>query len=170
LFNNISVLTGLIEENPKRAVEFSEKLATIYRYFLDQENQELVLLDDELSFGKQYMDLLQVRYENALQVSNKLKNTSDYYILPLALQQVFENIIKHNEITTECPMKVTVICKEDYLIVENSLNLKTRVDSKLKTGLDNIKKRYSYFTDRLIQESLDANSYSIKLPLLKVEK
>lgn len=168
LFNNISVLTGLIEENPKRAIEFSEKLSSIYRYFLDQENQELVLLQDELLFGKAYMDLLKVRYENALQVSIVLENLSGYYILPFALQQVFENIIKHNEITKEKSMQVRVNLQDEYLIIENTLNFKLADNSQSKTGLENLKERYSYFTDQLIQVNSDVNSYCIKLPLLKV--
>ncbi|WP_250433494.1 sensor histidine kinase [Hanstruepera flava] len=167
LFNNISVLTGLIEENPERAVSFSEKLSAIYRYFLDQENKDLAFLDEEISFGKKYMDLLQIRYENALSVTFNLNDTNNYYILPFALQQVFENIIKHNIISIEKPMSVQVNLENDYLVIINTLNLKPDENTNTKTGLENLKKRYSYFSDRLILVDSDTETYSIKLPLLK---
>ena len=85
LFNNISVLTGLIEENQEKAVKFSEDLSKVYRYFLDQEKQNLVTLKDEMSFANKYIDLLKVRFESALIFNNNVNETETLYILPMAL-------------------------------------------------------------------------------------
>lgn len=169
LFNNISVLTGLIEENPKRAVSFSEQLSNIYRYFLDQEHKDVVSLDEEINFGKQYTNLLQIRYEQALNVSFNIPKSTPFYIVPLALQQVFENVIKHNNLTIEQPIDVVVTLDDDYLIIKNSLYLKTNTAMTSKIGLENLKTRYSYFTDKPVMVITDANYYSIKLPLLNIK-
>ncbi|WP_223032428.1 sensor histidine kinase [Hanstruepera marina] len=169
LFNNISVLTGLIEESSERAIEFSEKLSSIYRYLLDQEKNDLVLLDHEIVFGKQYMDLLQVRYDNSLAVTFNLDVISEYYILPFSLQIVFENIIKHNVVSMDKPMKVNVSCINDFLIIENTLHLKSVNNSNTKIGLENLKKRYAFFTDKKVEVSSDDSIYCIKLPLLKMQ-
>lgn len=168
LFNNLSVLTALIEENPEKAVQFSQNLSDVYRYFLDQEHQDLVSLEDELKFANYYLDLLEIRCEDALKVTFDLKiNNDSYYILPLALQQVFENMVKHNEISITKPMEVALTIEADYLVITNSVNLKKVKNSILKTGIENMKIRYSFFTNRLIIVTSDNEFYTIKLPLLK---
>lgn len=169
LFNNISVLTGLIEENQDKAVKFSEDLAKVYRYFLDQETQDLVTLKDELSFANKYIGLLKVRFENALIFNNKAERTEAFYILPMALQQVFENVVKHNELSIENPITITMVIKDDFLIVSNNLNPKFPTETTNPSGLENIKNRYAYFTDEKVVIEKDNNQFIIKLPLLKPE-
>lgn len=169
LFNNINVLTSLIEENPEKAVAFSQNLSGIYRYFLDQEKQDLVLLQEELSFAEEYLNLLKVRYENAITIIDKTKETENYYILPLALQQVLENIIKHNEISIETQITITLTTQEDYLIVSNNLNPKISQEKTKQTGIESMRNRYAYFTEQRIIINQETQNYTIKLPLLKIE-
>ncbi|MDO5975636.1 sensor histidine kinase [Flavivirga jejuensis] len=169
LFNNISVLTGLIEEDQERAIQFSEKLSHVYRYFLNQENQDLVLLKDELVFAKEYLELLQVRFENAMTFTDRTEDFSEYYILPMALQQVFENVIKHNEISMESYICIEMVIEGDYLVVKNNKNPKEDVGKGKQTGLKNIINRYAFFTDEKVMIINDEQYYTIKLPLLKIE-
>lgn len=170
LFNNLSVLTALIEENPEKAVQFSQNLSDVYRYFLDQEHQDLVTLEDELKFANYYLDLLKIRCEDALNVTFELNNNTDeFYILPLALQQVFENIVKHNEISISKPMEIIVTIEDYFLVITNSVNLKKVSNSQVKTGIENVRNRYSYFTNQVILITSNNEFYSIKLPLLKTE-
>lgn len=169
LFNNISVLTGLIEEDQEKAVRFSEDLSKVYRYFLDQETQDLVTLEDELSFAKKYIDLLKVRFENALIFNNKIEETQTFYILPMALQQVFENVVKHNALSEEEPVTITMIIENDFLVVSNTLHPKLSIETSKPSGLENIKNRYAYFTDEKMMIIKDNNLFTIKLPLLKPE-
>lgn len=169
LFNNISVLTGLIEENQEKAVRFSEDLSKIYRYFLNQEKQDLVTLKDELSFAKKYINLLKVRFENSLQFENKIKETKTYYILPMALQQVFENVVKHNELSEENPVIIKISIDEGFLVISNNLNPKILNDATNPSGLENIKNRYTFFTDEKVVIIKDTNLFTIKLPILKPE-
>lgn len=169
LFNNLSILTALIEDDQEKAGQFSQNLSDVYRYFLDQEHEDLVTLEDELTFAKHYFNLLKIRFENALYISFNLENTGErnYYVLPLSLQQVLENIIKHNEISEAKPMEVSLSAEADYLIISNKINLKKVQNPLPKTGIENMIKRYSYFTNRLIIITSEANWYTIKLPLLK---
>ena len=169
LFNNISVLTGLIEENQEKAVKFSEDLSKIYRYFLDQETQDLVTLKEEISFANKYIALLKVRFENALIFNNNVKHADALYILPMALQQVFENVVKHNELSIDNPIVVTLSINDDFLVVSNTLHPKLSVKTSKPTGLENIKNRYAYFTDEKIIINKNSNLFTIKLPLLKPE-
>lgn len=169
LFNNISVLTGLIEEDQEKAIRFSEDLSKIYRYFLDQETQDLVTLKDELSFANKYIDLLKVRFENALVFNNKVYDTEAFYILPMALQQVFENVIKHNGLSEDNLMIVNITIENESLVISNSLLPKLAVKTAKPTGIGNIKNRYAYFTDEKVVVNKDNNQFTIKLPLLKPE-
>ena len=66
LFNSLNVLTSLIGENPKQAEKFTTKLSKVYRYVLEQKNKDLIELDEELHFAKTYMELLKMRFENAV--------------------------------------------------------------------------------------------------------
>ncbi|WP_157941292.1 MULTISPECIES: sensor histidine kinase [Arenibacter] len=171
LFNNLSVLTGLIEEEPGKAVHFLENLSSIYRYFLTQEKRDLVKLEEELEFADKYMDLLQIRFEDAISYNSLMLITvpKNCYILPLSLQQVFENVVKHNEISTGNPMEINLYIEDDYLAISNSLIPKKQMDLSEKVGLKNIRNRYSFFTDKKISVSSDNKNYVIKLPLLKIE-
>lgn len=171
LFNNLSVLTGLIEEEPGKAVHFLENLSSIYRYFLTQEKEDLVRLEEELDFADKYMDLLQIRFEGSIFYNNLIVSVDpkNRYILPLSLQQVFENVVKHNEISKEKPMSINMYIEDDYLVVSNSLIPKEQLDLSEKVGLINIKHRYSFFTDKEIIVGPEDNNYVIKLPLLKIE-
>ncbi|WP_055447189.1 sensor histidine kinase [Lacinutrix mariniflava] len=169
LFNNISVLTGLIEEDKEKAIRFSEDLSKVYRYFLDQETQDLVTLKDEISFADKYIALLKVRFENALIFINEVEENEAFYILPMALQQVLENVVKHNELSIENPIAITLSVKNDFLIISNTLHPKLTIETTKPTGLENIKNRYAYFTDEKLIIIKDDNLFTIKLPLLKPE-
>ena len=95
LFNSLNVLTSLIGENPNLAEKFTTKLSKVYRYVLEQRNKDLVPIEEELKFAKTYMELLSMRFEDAVQfnipdtiINNELK------IVPLSLQLLLENAVK----------------------------------------------------------------------------
>ena len=171
LFNNLSVLTGLIEEEPKKAIHFLENLSSVYRYFLTQEKQDLVKLEEELEFADKYMDLLQIRFEDSISYNSSILSNvpKNLFILPLSLQQVFENVVKHNEISTEKPMEINLYIEDDYLVISNSLIPKKQLEKSDKIGLKNISIRYGFFTDKEIRVGSDDKYYIIKLPVLKIE-
>ncbi len=167
LFNNINVLTSLIEENPKKAIDFSERLSNIYRYFLEQEKQDVVSLKDEISFAKDYLELLQGRFEKGLFFEIEVsKEAEEKLIVSTTLQQVLENVVKHNEISDEHSVKISISIKGDYLQICNTINKKlTEVRSHQK-GIENIQKRYAYFSDQKVMIISDEKTYCIQLPLL----
>ncbi len=169
LFNNINVLTALIEENPKKAVHFSESLGNIYRHFLRQENEDVVSLQSALSFSKDYLELLKYRYEEGFQYVLPETVDTNYYIIPLALQQVIENTIKHNEVSKENPLLITIGIEDDYLIVQNTKQLKAAIETTKKTGIENIKKRYAFLTEKNVLVEDSTTSFTIRLPLLNME-
>jgi two-component system LytT family sensor kinase len=167
LFNSLNVLTSLIGENPKLAEKFTTKLSKVYRYVLEQKNKDLIELDEELHFAKTYMELLTMRFENAVtfEIPEKASD-SDYKILPLSLQLLLENTIKHNVVSEENPLKVTIREENGYLVVSNNFNPKTIMENGTKIGLKNIIDRYHLITLKKVVVEKTAENFIVKLPLL----
>lgn len=167
LFNSLNVLTSLISENPQQAEKFTTKLSKVYRYVLEQKNKDLIELDEELQFAKTYMELLKMRFENAVsfEIPEKASNPT-YKIIPLSLQLLLENTIKHNVVSEENPLKVTITEKNGYLVVQNNYNPKTILEKGTKVGLNNIVERYGLITLRNVLIDKTPSNFTVKLPLL----
>lgn len=167
LFNSLNVLTSLIGENPKSAEKFTTKLSKVYRYVLEQKNKDLIELDEELHFAKTYMELLKMRFENGV-TFEILEKSSDpeYKILPLSLQLLLENTIKHNVVSEENPLKVTITEENGYLVVSNNFSPKTIMENGTKVGLRNIIDRYHLITLKKVLIEKTAENFIVKLPLL----
>ncbi|HEX9601064.1 MAG TPA: histidine kinase, partial [Mariniflexile sp.] len=105
LFNSLNVLTSLIEENPENAQKFTTSLSKVYRYVLEQKNKELVSVDEELEFAKTYMLLLKMRFEDSIIFDIPEKaNNPESKVVPLSLQLLLENAVKHNTVTSSNPL------------------------------------------------------------------
>ncbi|AQS93371.1 hypothetical protein BXQ17_04410 [Polaribacter sp. BM10] len=168
LFNNINVLTSLIEENPTKAVSFSENLSNIYRYFLEQEKQDVVLVKDEIEFAKSYLELLKERFEIGFNYLISVdESVNDKYIVSTILQQVLENVVKHNIINENNIVDVKITSEENYLIVENNKIPKSVKIENSKKGIENIIQRIAYFTDDKVIIKKSETHFVIQLPILE---
>lgn len=168
LFNNINVLTSLIEENPKKAVSFSENLSHIYRYFLEQEKQDVVLVKEEINFAKSYLNLLKDRFEIGLNYTISIdEKVKEKYIVSTILQQVLENVVKHNIIDKDNIIAVQITSKENYLVIKNNKNPKIIATSESKKGIENIQKRVAFFTDEKVNIINTDKNFTIELPILE---
>lgn len=167
LFNNMSVLSSLVYKDQDKAVDFINQLSKVYRYLLDNKDRELVTLEDELAFIRSYTYLLQIRFDTNIKFEVNVDNNSLHKLLPpMAIQILVENAIKHNEISEEQPLTVTIKSIDDVLEVNNNLQLRTNNEPSSKTGLKNIKDRFSYFTDKPVEILENTTSFSVKIPLL----
>lgn len=166
LFNSLNVLTALIGENPKQAEKFTTKLSKIYRYVLQQKNQDLIEVNEELQFAKSYMDLLKIRFEDSIDFTITDDLDEDLKIVPLSLQLLLENAVKHNEISPKKQLKITIYKDENYLIIENNISPKNSLEKSTKVGLNNIKERYALVTSSKVTIDNNNNIFKVKLPLL----
>ena len=166
LFNNLNVLTALIEENPEKAEKFVVQLSDIYKYVLQQKDHTTVSLNDELSFSKKYLELLKARFENALIYDLPEISDTSKKIPPMSLQILLENIVKHNQIDDNHPLKIDIAIKDDYLIVKNNKNpKKTHTESK-GLGLELIKKRLELLTKKPVIIENGNENFIVKIPLI----
>lgn len=168
LFNSLSVLASLIEEDPKRATEFTTSLSKVYRYVLDQRQEDVVTLSSELDFAKVYLNLLSMRFEDSLEYSIDVSDVS-YFTVPLSLQLLIENAVKHNKVTEKHPLYIKIFKTDEDLVIQNNLNVKVKDSKRNGIGLKNIKKRFEAYTDRTIQIKQNADTFTVKLPLIKTQ-
>ena len=164
LFNSLNVLTSLIGENPNLAEKFTTKLSKIYRYVLEQRNKDLVPVHEELNFAKIYMQLLGMRFEDAIEfnIPDTISN-SELKIVPLSLQLLLENAVKHNVVSSSKPLCIKIYEENNYLIIENNINPKEAIGKSTKVGLQNIADRYGLITE---QNVLIENNNKIFFPLV----
>ena len=168
LFNNMSVLSSLVYKDQDKAVDFINQLSKVYRYLLDNKDTELVSLKDELTFIKSYTYLLKIRFDSNINFDFAISSISENKLLPpMALQILIENAIKHNEISNEQPLTVTISSLNDeQLEVRNNIYLRSVSEPSNKSGLPNIIARYSFFTEKPIEIIDDSKTFIVKLPLL----
>lgn len=170
LFNSLNVLTSLIEEDPVQAQKFTTSLSKVYRYVLEQKNKDLVTVDEELSFAKTYVGLLKMRFEDSIVFDIPEKcSKPDAKIVPLSLQLLLENAVKHNVVKASRPLHIKVFEKGSMLVVSNNLQEKQVVNKSSGVGLQNIKQRYNILTDRGVVINKTVSDFSVELPMLTQE-
>ncbi|TCP25699.1 histidine kinase [Tenacibaculum skagerrakense] len=168
LFNSLNVLTSLIGENPIQAEKFTTKLSKVYRYVLEQRNKELIPISEELQFAKTYMELLQMRFEDALEFELPTAvSNNDLKIVPLSLQLLLENAVKHNVVSSSKPLRISIFEEDGYLKIQNTINPKEAIGKKsTKVGLQNIADRYGLISDEEVHIENNNKTFTVSLPLL----
>lgn len=167
LFNSLNVLTSLIEEDADQAQKFTTSLSKVYRYVLEQKNKDLVTVDEELQFAKTYIRLLKMRFEDSIifEIPENCTNP-EAKIVPLSLQLLLENAVKHNIVTSSRPLHIKVFEEGNSLVIQNNLQEKQVVKKSSGVGLRNIQQRYSILSNKEVQITKTAKSFSVAVPIL----
>ncbi|GAB2495369.1 sensor histidine kinase [Algoriphagus taiwanensis] len=169
LFNSLNALSNLVYEDADRSAAFIQKLSKIYRYVLDVQQEELVELDRELDFARNFLELQKIRFEENLNFSVEVTQSKGFYLPPLSLQLLLENAIKHNIASQENPLFISILQKENELWVSNTYQPKTsQSEPSTGVGLENIRSRYRILNDRSPEIFQSENEFLVKLPLLKI--
>lgn len=166
LFNIFNSLMGLIEEDPKQAIEATEKISDLYRLILQLKDKNFVDIKTELNLAKLYMDFHKLRFENLINLNIETFETEGN-VLPLSTQLLIENALKHNVINQANPLHISIKKIYNHLEIKNNINKKlSDKGSKSGYGLSNLKERYELLTDLpvLIEESSD--SFIVKIPII----
>lgn len=168
LFNSLNVLLSLIKLEPDLAESFTEQLSKVYRYVLENKEKELVSLATELEFMNAYVFLLNIRFQGKLFVHISLDESKfNYLIVPLALQLLIENAIKHNSFSKKNPLNIEIFIDEnDYLNVSNNYQKRETQVESTGLGLQNIASRYAYFTEKPTFFGIEGLHYVARIPLL----
>ncbi|WP_372640296.1 sensor histidine kinase [Ancylomarina sp.] len=166
LFNSLNTISSLLYKDPEKAEEFIRKFAESYRFILDQNDKALIPLEKELAFVKAYNYILRMRFQDSYKLSVDLPEiVRNSFVPPLSIQMLVENAIKHNLISKNSPLEIKLKCKDNYLHVSNNINPLRKQAESFQIGIENIKKRYAFFTnDNIILEKTDF--FTVSLPLI----
>ncbi len=165
LFNSLNSLHSLIRSNPEKASLFVTNLSKLYRYVLQSKEKDLVSIEEELAFLKNYTDLIHIRYRDKFQINIELK-AKDYrlYLPVLSIQLLVENAIKHNEISEENPLKVLVKIIDGYLVVTHKLRPRKTLIQSTGNGIINLSRRCQFLMGRDIEIQKDEN-FTVRIPI-----
>ncbi|MBT8234648.1 MAG: 2TM domain-containing protein [Bacteroidia bacterium] len=167
LFNSLNVLTSLIDEDPEQAQNFTTALSKVYRYVLEQKNKDLVSVDEELQFARTYVKLLKMRFEDSIQFEMpEASGFPEGKIVPLSLQLLLENAVKHNVVSSQRPLHIKVFEKDGKLIIQNNVQEKQVVKKSSGVGLRNIRQRYQILSNREVNIDQSEGQFTVSLPIL----
>ncbi len=169
LFNSLNTLRDIIDQNSKEdARKFVDKLADVYRFILDSGNADLVTLDTELRFARAYIHIQSERFgENLILHWNIPETALNAMIVPMSLQLLLENAIKHNVVSKAKPLIIHVEVKDNYLVVRNTIQPKSTQLPSTGVGLKNIEKRYTLIAHSTIEIKNNGDQFIVSIPLLK---
>jgi LytS/YehU family sensor histidine kinase len=167
LFNNLNTLSALIPENPKQAINFVQQLSKVYRHILEVRDEQSISLNEELEVMKAYAFLLKTRFGNNLEIKIEIPAEKMIsHIVPLSLQILMENAIKHNIVSSEKPLHIEVSTISGRLVVSNTLQRKNQLSESTGIGLDNIRNRYKLLSNRLVEVKQNNSNFIVSIPLL----
>ena len=168
LFNTLNALSSLIYEDRDKAAQFINKFSDVYRYVLDSKDKEVVPVENEMQFVKSYLYLLNSRYEKNLEIDLD-ENLKEGFVPPMVIQLLVENAVKHNVIANDSVIRIGIRKENDYIVVENNMNVKQNNGNEKGLGIENIKSRYSILSDAPVIIKNDGLVFRVAVPVLKMQ-
>lgn len=168
LFNCLNVLDSLIQEQSSaEASDFTHKLAEIYRYMIVNEDEKFVELRDEMIFVERYVDLLKVRWPEGLMVDKEIGEAQmSCHVVPCCVQLLIENATKHNSVSTDKPLVISIKTTDDSIIVSNNICPRLSKSKSTGLGLKYIRQQYQDIAAKSVSVVQTEDSFTVTLPLL----
>lgn len=167
LFNTLNTLSELVYVDAQKADHFIQDLSSIYRYVLENEELDLIDLDKEINFVKQYFNLQQVREGQKIYMEIDIPDAHGIKVVPVSLQILVENALKHNLKSEEKPLTIKIKKSGDEIIVSNPIQKKSILEKSTRTGLSNLKNRTRIITGKELVVNDENNLFTVKLPILR---
>jgi hypothetical protein len=167
LFNSLNSLTSLVHQDQDEAVRFIKHLSEVYRYVLEHKDSELVPLADEIRFTERYISLQKIRHGDSLKVSIAVQDPKGRMVVPVSMQVLVENAIKHNVVSEEHPLEIGITDIGDALLIRNNLQPRKTLNESGGIGLNSLKARYAFITDRPVVARQTTDNFEVELPFIK---
>lgn len=165
LFNSFNTLIAIIEENPALAVDYVQHLSDFYRSIMVYREKDFIPLQEELEMVENFGFLLKKRFEEALYIQISDRETPGV-IMPLTLQMLLENAVKHNVISRSKPLTIDIFVENnEWIVVQNNINPKIKPEPGTRFGLQNLAHRYLVMTNKKIKQNTDNGFFTVKIPL-----
>jgi ligand-binding sensor domain-containing protein len=168
LFNSFSTLSAIIDEDKELALDYVQKLSSFFRNILEYRDKTVITLYEELTLADTYYYLQKQRYganfSLLIDIPDEFLTT---FIPPMTLQMILENAVKHNIISTEKPLVVSIQVRNDFLVISNHIQTKKNLPSSTGIGLQNIENRYQLLIDKKVELKITPEIYTVLLPIIK---
>ncbi len=170
LFNSFNTLLSVIDEDPKKASDYVEHLSDFYRSIVNLREKDIISLGDELKIIEHYFFIQKKRFGNALHFVNPITEEQKlgFAMPPLCLQLLAENAIKHNIVSKEKPLTLSLSIHDNWLVVQNNINEKQTIEKGEGLGLQNIKNRFLLIAEKEVLIAKTHDTFIVKLPLIKL--
>jgi len=167
LFNSLNVLSTLVKKNPDQAEKFIHQLSNVYRNILDVRNEELISMQQELETLNAYLFLIETRFGERIKMDIQIDARTDEYLVPLSLQMLVENAVKHNAATLKNPLTIQLYAKANFWWIKNNRQPMTGSVEGKGMGLENIIQRYQLATGKEIVVQDEEAFYAVGLPIVR---
>lgn len=169
LFNCLNVLDSIVQDGTREeASEYIQKMASLYRYMMNQEGKRLVPLTEEVEFARTYRELMQIRYPEGLVILDRVRPTDlTGYTVPCTLQLLVENAIKHNAIAPDKPLVITATSDRQSITLTNNRIPKLTPSRNSGIGLQYIRNQFRDIAGKEIFITETEDSFSVTIPILR---
>lgn len=168
LFNSFNTLAALIETDPDKAVHHVDEMSTFFRSILLVRDKDLIPLSEELELLQRYFDLEKHRFGAAIDLLVRIDEEIDAFrIVPLTLQLLMENALKHNVATDAEPLQVLLTIERSDVVMRNAVRPRASAARSTGFGLESIIKRYAAIGPRPVVVEADAAFFVVRVPLIE---
>lgn len=168
LFNSLGTLSSLINTDQQKAVEYVNEFSKTYRYLLEVDNNQIVTLAEELAFVESYVFLQKIRYADGFVFNMNIDpRLYSAYVLPLSLQMLVENALKHNTTSSASPLVISLVSDAERMVLLMKNNLQPRpIGNSTKIGLKNLELRYAGFAGKSISVLETDDEFIVEIPII----
>ncbi len=173
-FNTLNNIYSMVAINTDDAQASILKLSKLMRYLLYESEHGETLLSAEVEFMRHYIDLMQLRVSQKVDIQIELPNNqNDLKIPPLLFIPFIENAFKHGiSYRDKSFIKVDMKTEENkvYFFCENSVTrekAEKRDENHSGIGLENVKKRLNLLFAGKYDLNIDSSEevFSVKLEI-----
>jgi hypothetical protein len=167
LFNSLNTLSELVHQDVNKADNYIQKLSAVYRYILENENTALISLDKEIDFVKEFFSLQKERDDDKIDLEINIGKTTNLSVVPVSLQVLVENALKHNARSKNNPLKIKITRENEVVIVSNNIQRKSLPENSTKIGLQNLMERVKLATNKELIQKEENREFIVKIPLIQ---
>lgn len=165
LFNSLNTLSSLVSKDAELSEKFILKLSSIYRYILENRDVDFINLSKEIEFVQAYFYLQKIRDNGKIELQLEEAEFDQYEILPISIQLLVENALKHNAATRDNPLKIKISIEDELVVVENMLQPKMQMAESSKVGLKNLEERINLVMNKKVFIEPTDQSFIVKVPI-----
>lgn len=170
LFNNLNILSELIDKDISKSQQFVHALASLYRYIITANKDNIVSLKNELDHAGNYLDIVNIKFNNAYSLNIEIDEDDDVFLLPNTMQLLIENVVKHNRANSKNPLQITITKNDEEIFVVNEKRKRVvNFAESTNSGLENLKERYLLTFDKQIKILEKDDTFSVIIPIMRDE-